>query len=425
MPQLLASERMAPEQLRKLQYAQLHALLTHAFERSEFWRQRLTGIGWSPREGTGPQVLQRLPVLTRSDLQEHFEALHARPLPAAFGKTGMTESSGATGKSVRVMKCAVQSYLYDAITLRDHLWHKRDFSRKIGVLKPNGNRPPRADWGRPVAAMYRSGPTAFFDNLGPSIEEQLDWLVREQPDYLVAGANRLLMLAELAKKRDPKVRSLQGIMTYGGVVTPLLRDLVQSVFGTQIADWYSSEETGYIASQCPNNNHYHLQAETVIIELVDEDDAPVADGQMGRVLVTVLHSFAMPLIRYQIGDLAIAGRACDCGRTLPVLARIIGRELLVLRLPDGRSKQIILLAREFSKFAPIKEFRVVMYSDQVVDVFVVCEQPIGETPANSIIRMVQTELGYPFPTRLKQVSQIDWGRSWKREPFTRVSTPSA
>jgi len=146
MPQLLASERMAPEQLRKLQYAQLHALLTHAFERSEFWRQRLTGIGWSPREGTGPQVLQRLPVLARSDLQEHFEALHARPLPAAFGKTGMTESSGATGKSVRVMKCAVQSYLYDAITLRDHLWHKRDFSRKIGVLKPNGNRPPRADW---------------------------------------------------------------------------------------------------------------------------------------------------------------------------------------------------------------------------------------------------------------------------------------
>jgi phenylacetate-CoA ligase len=204
-----------------------------------------------------------------------------------------------------------------------------------------------------------------------------------------------------------------------------MRATVREAFGAPIADRYSSEEVGYIASQCPAHERYHVQAETVLVEIVDDEGRPVAAGATGRVLVTVLHSFAMPLIRYQVGDMAVAGSPCDCGRTLAVIERIVGREVAVLRLPDGSAKEVSILARRLLPFAPLREFRVVMYADDVVDLYFTCDQPVDETARDNLARQVQRELGYPFPVRLRQVAEIDWGPAQKRETFVRVDRTSA
>ena len=81
---------------------------------------------------------------------------------------------------------------------------------------------------------------------------------------------------------------------------------------------YSCEEAGYIALQCPQAEHYHCQSESVLVEVLDDEGRPCTPGQVGKVVLTALHNFAMPLIRYENQDYAEVGPPCACGRGLPV-----------------------------------------------------------------------------------------------------------
>jgi phenylacetate-coenzyme A ligase PaaK-like adenylate-forming protein len=110
----------------------------------------------------------------------------------------------------------------------------------------------------------------------------------------------------------------------------------------RIRDNYGSTE-GFIAWQCPACS-YHINAEHVAVEIVDERGIPVGPGQMGRILITTLENRLMPLVRYEIGDYAIASNdLCSCGRTLPVLGKVIGRGINLFRAAR-RTAQIAMAA---------------------------------------------------------------------------------
>ena len=83
-------------------------------------------------------------------------------------------------------------------------------------------------------------------------------------------------------------------------------DLIVQAFGCQTIDLYAAREIGQIAFQCPEGPGYHLCSEAVLCELVDDDGLPVGPGEYGRVVLTSLYNFAMPFIRYDIGDYALS-----------------------------------------------------------------------------------------------------------------------
>ena len=99
---------------------------------------------------------------------------------------------------------------------------------------------------------------------------------------------------------------------------------------------YSSQEFGYIALQCPDAHTYHVQSEAVYVEILDGPGGPCRPGEVGRVVISTLHNYATPLLRYEMGDYAETGGDCVCGRTLPVLNRIVGRERNMWIMPNGQ-----------------------------------------------------------------------------------------
>src|SRR6185436_9202776 len=104
----------------------------------------------------------------------------------------------------------------------------------------------------------------------------------------------------------------------------------------RVIDNYGVTETGYIAFECPAGGGYHVCSESVLVELLDDDGNDVPEGEPGRVVLTSFYNFAMPLIRYAVGDLAVAAHGpCPCGRTLPRLATILGRQRNIFTFPDG------------------------------------------------------------------------------------------
>ena len=108
-----------------------------------------------------------------------------------------------------------------------------------------------------------------------------------------------------------------------------------SELGVTVWETYSCEEIGNIATSCPNGEALHVVAESVLVELLDDDDQPCEEGAIGRVVVTDLHNFATPLVRYDLGDFAQVVPRCPCGRGLPTIGRVVGREANRLRRPDG------------------------------------------------------------------------------------------
>ena len=185
-----------------------------------------------------------------------------------------------------------------------------------------------------------------------------------------------------------------------------------------IVDAYSAQEVGYIALQCPEHEHYHVQAERLIVEVLRDDDTPCAVGETGRVVVTDLHNFATPILRYELGDYAEVGRACPCGRGLPVLNRILGRRRNMLVYPDGRTTWPLfaVACREAARY---RDLQVVQTRTDLLRVRVL---PDGELDRDALIAALRTSLGYPFEVEIELVTEIERTPAGKLEEFvSRVS----
>jgi phenylacetate-CoA ligase len=246
------------------------------------------------------------------------------------------------------------------------------------------------------------------------------WLQEKQPDYLATTPAMALRLAEIAVADPARRIPLREILTYGEVVTPELRLRAREAFGARVSDRYSCEEVGWIAAQCPHADHLHVLTLSTIVEIVDNEGGPCAPGQPGRVLLTDLHGYAMPLLRYEIGDLAEWGEPHGCGIHLPVLSRIWGRSRSFVRRPDGSLRLARLTGDHWRRHAPIREYRVVQYADGLIEAFVVPERPLSPSEDTALKAMLVEVFDHPFNIIITETSRIDWTSRWKREDVTVV-----
>ncbi len=414
--QLQQSQWWSPEVLRAHQLQQLAGVLRHAGEAVHFYRQRFAASGFDPRGGFSAEAFFQLPLLTRADIQSAGNALVANKLPPEHGKFLTFGSSGSTGQPIQVLGSEVTHFFSGALTLRDHLWHRRDLSARLAAIRTMVESATLQGWGPATDAVYTTGPSATF-SISNDIGVQLAWLVEQNPDYLLSHPSNVLALARRCLETGTHIGNLREVRTFGETLLPGLREMCQQAWGVPVTDAYSAEEVGNIALQCPSHEHYHVQAENLLVEIIDAEGLPCAPGQVGRVVITTLHNFAMPLIRYANGDYAEAGEPCPCGRGLPVLKRIMGRQRNMLILPDGTRHWPSFPAEIWADIAPIRQIQLVQHSLRHVGVNLVIDQPLIPEQQQRFIRALQKSLGYPFEIELRHVKQIERGANCKYEGF--------
>jgi phenylacetate-CoA ligase len=235
-------------------------------------------------------------------------------------------------------------------------------------------------------------------NIASTLDEQLEWLQHEQPDYLITFPSNLVALAKFCQERGAALPNLKQIMTVGETVTQTVRRAAREAWNLPVKDSYSSEEAGYLTMQCPDHEVYHVQSENVLLEVVDDDGRPCGPGEIGRVLVTSLHNFATPLIRYEVGDYAEVGAPCACGRGLPVITRIVGRQRNRLVLPDGSSVFPYLGDHEdyIAITKSIKRFQLIQRSLDELENRLVVSEPLTAEQEARMRALMQRSLGHPY-----------------------------
>lgn len=346
------------------QFQQLGVLAEFLWQTSPFYRDRLTIAGWTPGQKLDAAIWCALPVLKRATVQSCRAELTVENPPAAHGRAMTYSTTGSLGMPVQGLGNELTHLFASTLIVRNHLWHRRDFAGKYAAIRTKVESGSHPDWGRIETAAFVTGASAVLD-IATDTGSQLDWLCAEAPAYLLTHPSNLRSLLLLARERGVSVPSLREVATFGEMLPADLRRLAHDIWQLPLVDVYSSEEFGNIALQCPAHaDTYHVQAENLLVEIVDENGVPCAPGRIGRVLISTLHNFTMPLLRYEIGDYAEAGTPCGCGRGLPVIRRIVGRRRNMLRLPDGRSHWPSF---PYEDLKPIADFRQIQIIQRRID----------------------------------------------------------
>ena len=422
--QLEKTQFWTAQDLAVQQFRQLACVLRHACGTVPFYRQRLAELAADATCQVSPKRWREVPLLTRRDIQTSGTQLHSTDVPSGHGKIKTTTTSGSTNAPVVTLGTELAEFFWRVLTLRDHFWHRRDFRQALATIRYTGDdrgMPPTGlsaeNWGSATENVIPTGPGHLL-NVRSTINEQADWLRQVSPGYLLSYPSILLALARWFETQNDGLPNLCELRTFGEILEPLCRATCERVFRVKVVDMYSSQEVGYIALQCPEHEHYHVQSENLIVEVLDDAGRPCRPSQVGKVVVTTLHNFAMPLLRYDIGDYAEVGDPCPCGRGLPVLKRIMGRQRNLLIMPDGSRRWPVFDAGQRpEELPPMYQFQVIQRSREQMDVLVVRDKPLTPSEQQRVAAYMQQTLGHPFTIRLRCVDSIQRSRGGKFEDF--------
>jgi phenylacetate-CoA ligase len=427
--QLEQSQWWSPQELSQRQRNQLHALLEHARTHVPFYRERLQGLGDLPADETWPEVWRRIAPLTRAEIQaaDAAETMVTETLPPGHGELREIFTSGSTGKPIRSVRTQLWELMWSAFTVRDHLWHRRDLQGVFATLRESGQGKAlypdglRAEsWGYSSATILKTGPMVSL-NVATPVEQQVEWLRRQNPDYLLTHPTIARRLADHCRDQGARLPQLKQVITIAENLKPEVRSAVHDAWGVPLVDIYSTREIGYIALQCPDHEHYHIQSEHVLVEVLNEEGQPCAPGEVGKLLVTSLHNLAMPLIRYDIGDYVEVGRPCPCGRGLPVIQRILGRTQNMLVMPSGERRWPLLSSANIAtmlEIAPaIREYQFAQKAPDLIEFRLAVPQPLAADEEARLTEWVRTKLGAPFGVVFAYFDEIPRTAAGKFEDF--------
>lgn len=415
--ELAQTQWLPAAEIERHQRLQLAHLLRHAHATVPYWRERLDAAGYDRgAEAPAAAWLRTLPLLTRREVQALGTRLLSNRVPAEHGAVTQGQTSGSTGTPITFYGTELTQFMWHACTLRDHLWQRRDLSGTLAGIRIKVERQEAQGWGASTDVAFTTGRSVTL-NIRTDIDEQLAWLDQHHPDYLITHPSNLRALVRRAMEKSWRPRRLREARTFAEALPEDLRALCRTAWNVKLCDVYSAEETGYIALQCPDHDHYHVQAENLIVEILDDSGEPCDAGQRGRVVLTTLTNFAMPLIRYEIGDYAVAGAPCPCGRGLPVIERVLGRTRNLVRLPDGRRFFPSFPADEWAGIAPIRQVQVVQRTLEEIELRMVAERPLTAAEEARLTAVFQRSLTHPFRITLVYREAIGRSGNYKFEDF--------
>lgn len=336
--ELKRTERLPAAEIRELQLLKLQRLVQHAAIHVPYYRERFLEEGLKPEELVGLEDIRKFPLLAKDDVRER---LYFDMFSDTHRKRDMHKiaTSGSTGEPFVTYADRYQLEVRFATTLRATEWTGWRFGDKqarlwhqtLGMSRTQALR-ERID----AAFMRRLFVPAF--EFSPETLEQFVDTIRSWDPVLVDGyAESLNFLAQYVREGNAPGFSPAAMMSSAQVLPDNVRRYIEDGFGTQVFDKYGAREFSGIAYQCAEGTDHHVMDESYLVEVL-VDGRPAKPGETGEVVITDLNNYSVPLIRYRVGDLAVAVDElvpCPCGRGLSRIGRIEGRTQAIVHCADG------------------------------------------------------------------------------------------
>jgi len=372
---LRAGEWLDPSASRADQDRRLAALLQYAAQHVPYYRETLAqaGVCESPGRALVDRFAQ-IPLLEKAIVRARFDDLNSDDLSARTWEYDST--GGSTGEPVRLIHDRdYKDWQRALFIVGNDIACRRPDETKLylwgSVRDLTGQESSRARLGRWMRNEVWLNSFRMTPDLMCSYVELIN---QSRPDHVIGYVESIVELARFIEKNDLAVHSPKTVATAAGSLLPHMREFIHQVFRAEVFDEYGSREVAGMATECARHEGLHVPLQAVAVEVLRDDGTATEPGETGRIVVTSLVNYAMPLIRYDIGDLgAWAEAPCSCGRAWPLLRSITGRVSDTFVTADGT-----LVAGQY--------FHYVFFLQDWVEKFQVVQESASEIRARIVRR---------------------------------------
>ena len=391
--------------------AKLTRLLRHAHATVPYYSDVLEEAGVVDGEEVFLENFQEIPILTRETLREERQRLQSSdPGPDPYRNT----TSGSTGVPVEF----VQDDHYWAWNVATKLFYQELAGKSLG-------EPEVKLWGsvrdleegstsirtRAMNFLYNRRELNSYRMGDAQMRAHVRAINEVEPTSIWTYVHSMEQLAKYVQRTGTPVHSPRAVITTAGTLNEPVRERIERVFDTRVHNQYGSREVGDVACECPAQDGLHCFPHAAYVEIVDGNGDVRPAGENGRIAVTSLNNFSMPLIRYEIGDMGIASaEPCRCGRPFPTLERVTGRRTDHFTTPDGDLVNPFYLEDSLYYLEWFDRFRIRQTSrDHVVYLF---ERRSGQEPPSSDLEEIEAatrrllgdtvDVSFEFPDRIEE-----------------------
>jgi len=367
------SQWWSKEKLLDYQWKELEKLLKHAYEQTPYWTETFKRRGLTNVDIKSYFDFQKLPITTKDDIRANKSQMIAKNY---IGKTWTKATGGSTGVPLQL---DYTSDSYDwrvAISKRGYGWAGcEDGMKQAMIWGVDIGNPPlfkkiKSDLHRRVLNIRLFNSFKFDEK---EMAKCLNELNRFKPEIIVGYTNPLYNFARFVRDNGPVKFRPRAIISAAEGIHDFQKKEIQEVFQCGVFNTYGSREFMLIAAECKDHKGLHLSIENLFMEIIKDDGIPAKPGEMGNIIITDLHNYGMPFIRYQIGDMAVAPREpeCSCGRGLPLVESIVGRSLDIIRTSEGRAIPGEFFPHLMKEFRWVKQFQIVQDKIDAVQVKII------------------------------------------------------
>lgn len=402
---------MSAEELQKLQGERLTQILKHSIKNITYYKKYFKN-SYPFIDST---IIKEFPLITKSTINNNYSEF-LDPSGEKYSKDYTSGSSGEQG-----------TFWFDREAFSKHFaiqklwwnWAGYEYGDKIlqtGISPKRGIIKSLKDW------ILR---TKYINAFNIDTETKLEILSRlnHTEDYFFMGyASSIYDFAKTANQYNINDISFRNVISWGDKMFPEYRKLIENQFNTNVYDMYAACEGTMIASECEEHN-YHIMTPHILIELLDTNGNEVNPGEIGEVVVTRFDNFLMPLIRYKIGDLAVMAdplKKCSCGRSFPMIEKIIGRDTDIIYTPKGKTLVVHFFTGIFAHYSEIDQFQVVSHYNQPLEIRYIPRSSFKKQLLDRLKNEIYEKSGETFPICFTQVNEIQPSASGKQQMIVKV-----
>lgn len=320
--------------MQNYQLKKLKSLVKHAGEHVPFYHDWFGRNGFHPDEIRHPDDLRKLPVMGKQQLRELFRSLSREQID--HKRLIEHKTSGSTGMPVHILRTPGEERRLNILRWRmQWMLGLRPGDRMAKVKTTWEPLTRQYDRVQSLARFTRLIDRSVFDCFQDPAENYRK-IVAFQPQILTGYPGALVRIALQHSQQKGDLDCVRRVSSGGESLAPHQRRILEESFGVPVHDTYGTSECNLAAWSCPETGLYHVNDDGILLEIC-RDGVPVAEGETGEVVITSLHSRAMPIIRYAMGDLAVAGPTpCPCGSPFSTIRKLQGRTIDFLQLSNGR-----------------------------------------------------------------------------------------
>jgi phenylacetate-CoA ligase len=402
------------DQIYDYQLRHLRKIVRHAYANVPYYRNVMQTKGMHPDDIKSLDDLSHFPVISKEDIIANYSDFLSRDYQRY--QPWVKSTGGTTGVPFKYYNDAKSWGLNWATKIRAFQWGGYHLGKdEIAVLKGGsiyneGKIDARAKVWRWIQKNYSFRIMNMSDE---TMSVYAKDMVRKKIKYMRGYPSAIFTFALWVKENNVKIK-LNKIFTTAEMLLPQLRTLIEEVFGCNIIDAYGCGDGMAGASQCNLSDKFHVNIETSIMELLDSDlTNKVSPGETGEIVLTSLHDYAMPFIRYTPGDQAVVSKKpCTCGVTLPTLDRIIGRVSDVFFLPNGRVLNGLSIPLEIWSDR-VRKFQIIHEKPALIVVKLVVKEAYGQEDEQTIIDLLRKNTGEGIDIEIQVVDDIPLTKAGK------------